>query len=166
MESKRVVVTGLGVISPIGSTVNEFWSALLAGKNGVARLSAFDPTYFSCQIAAEVRDFNPKEFMSDKEARRLDRFVQFGLAASKLAVRNSGLALDKEEMNRIGVLVGSGIGGLQTIEKEHSEYLERGREKGPSRITPFLIRLALPMKARKWYLRATGSLRCLHIWAG
>lgn len=139
MEYRRVVVTGLGVISPIGNTVDEFWSALLAGKNGVTRLSAFDPSRFSCQIAAEVKDFNPKKFMSDKDARRLDRFVQFGLVASEEAIRDSGLLLEKEDRTRIGVLVGSGIGGLHTIEREHTEYMKRGPEKGPSKITPFLI---------------------------
>lgn len=139
MEYKRVVVTGIGVITPIGNTVDEFWSSLVAGKNGVARLTAFDPSHFSSQIAAEVKDFDPKQFMSDKEAKRLDRFVQFGLAASKLAVSDGRLILDKEDRNRIGVLVGSGIGGLQTIEREHLAYIRRGPEKGPSKITPFLI---------------------------
>ncbi len=139
MEFRRVVITGLGVISPIGSTIDEFWNALLKGKSGVARLTAFDPSRFTSQIAAEVKDFNPTQFMSDKEARRLDRFIQFGLAASKLAIADSGLDLDKEDRNRIGVLVGSGIGGLHTIEKEHLAYMRRGPEKGPSKITPFLI---------------------------
>lgn len=137
--TRRVVVTGLGVITPIGNTIEEFWSALLACKSGVARLTAFDPSNFTCQIAAEVKNFNPTDFMSDKETRRLDKFVQFGLAASRLAISNSGLKLDKENRNRIGVLVGSGIGGLHTIEKEHIAYLNRGPKKGPSKITPFLI---------------------------
>jgi 3-oxoacyl-[acyl-carrier-protein] synthase II len=139
MKSKRVVVTGMGVITPIGNTIGDFWSALLSGKSGVARLKAFDPSRFSCRIAAEVRDFDPSKFMTEKEAKRLDRFVQFGLAASKTAIADSGLDLDKEDKNRIGVLVGSGIGGLHTIEKEHQEYIKRGPEKGPSKITPFLI---------------------------
>jgi len=139
MEYKRVVVTGLGIITPIGSKVDDFWNSLLSGKSGVSRLTAFDPSWFTCQIAAEVRDFNPTEFMSDKEARRFDRFVQFGLAAAKLAVSDSSLDLDREDLNRIGVLVGSGIGGLHTIEKEYKEYMKRGLEKGPSKITPFLI---------------------------
>ena len=95
MEQRRIVVTGLGVISPIGNGIDQFWNALLAGKSGVSHLSAFDPSCFSCQIAAEVKDFNPKEFMSDKDARRLDRFVQFGLGASKMSILDSGLALDK-----------------------------------------------------------------------
>lgn len=136
---RRVVVTGLGVITPIGNTVKDFWDSLLAGRGGVARLTAFDPSNFSCQVAAEVKDFNPKDFMSDKETRKLDRFVQFGLAAAKNAVNESGLDLSKEDLTRIGVVIGSGIGGLHTIERECSAYLERGPEKGPSKIRPFLI---------------------------
>lgn len=139
MKSRRVVITGLGVITPIGSTVDEFWNSILTGKSGVGRLTAFDASYFSSQIAAEVKDFNPSDFMPPKDARRLDRFVQFGLAAAKNAVTDSGLQLDKEDTTRIGVYVGSGIGGLHTIEKEHRDYIARGPEKAPSRITPFLI---------------------------
>lgn len=139
MNQRRVVITGLGVITPIGNSVNEFWASLLEGKSGVSRLTAFDSSSFSCQIAAEVKNFNPSEFMSDKDVRRLDKFVQFGLAASKYAVLDSGLILDKEDKTRIGVIVGSGIGGLHTIEKEYSGYVRRGPEKGPSKITPFLI---------------------------
>ena len=139
MENRRVVVTGLGIISPVGNTVKDFWSSLLEGRGGVGPLTAFDGTYFSCRIAAEVKGFDPLQFMSDKEARRLDRFVQLGLAASKLAVADSGLELDKEDKTKIGVLVGSGIGGLHTIEKEFMAYLTRGHQKGPSKITPFLI---------------------------
>ncbi len=139
MKSRRVVVTGLGVITPIGNTVDEFWRSILAGKCGVGHLTSFDVSNFSCRIAAEVKGFNPSEFMPPKDARRLDRFVQFGLAAAKIAVKDSGLLLDKEDTNRIGVYVGSGIGGLHTIEKEHRDYMARGMVKGPSRITPFLI---------------------------
>lgn len=139
MEFKRVVVTGLGVITPVGNTIKEFWDNLLAGKSGVDRLTAFDPTYYSSQIAAEIKNFNPKDFMSAKEARRFDRFVQFGLAASKNAFADSGLDANKEDMTRMGVIVGSGIGGLQTIEIEYGDFLKRGPEKGPSKITPFLI---------------------------
>lgn len=139
MEFKRVLVTGLGVITPVGNTIKEFWDNLLAGKSGVDRLTAFDPTYYSSQIAAEVKNFNPKDFMSAKEVRRFDRFVQFGLAASKNAFADSGLDANKEDMTRMGVIVGSGIGGLQTIEVEYGDFLKRGPEKGPSKITPFLI---------------------------
>lgn len=139
MGYRRVVITGLGVITPLGNTVEEFWNAQLAGKSGVTHLTAFDSSHFSCHIAAEVKDFNAAQFMPDKDARRLDRFVKFGLAASKLAVSSSGIILDKEDRDRIGIIIGSGIGGLQTIEREHAAYLKRGLEKGPSKITPFLI---------------------------
>ena len=137
--TRRIVVTGLGIVSPIGNTVKDFWDALLAGKSGVGPLTAFDPTPFTCHIAAEVKNFDASDYMSSKDLRRLDRFVKFGVVASKMAVSNSGLDLDKEDRDRIGVIVGSGIGGLHTIEREHAEYIKRGPEKGPSRITPFLI---------------------------
>jgi 3-oxoacyl-[acyl-carrier-protein] synthase II len=139
MKLRRVVVTGLGVITPIGNTVDEFWSALLAGKSGAARLKAFDSSRFSCQIAAEIKDFDPKRFMNDKDARRLDPFVKYGLAASYQAVADSGLDTSKEDLTRFGVIIGSGIGGLHTIERELKAYYDRGPEKGPSKITPFLI---------------------------
>lgn len=137
--TRRVVVTGLGLISPIGNTIHDFWSALLAGKSGAARLSAFDPSPFSCHIAAEVINFDPTPHISAKDLKRFDRFVQFGIVAAKMAVSNANLFLDKEDLCRVGALVGSGIGGLHTIEREHAEYIKRGPEKGPSRITPFLI---------------------------
>lgn len=139
MDFKRVVVTGAGVITPLGNTVEKLWSSLLAGKSGVGRVTAFDSSRFSSHIAAEVKDFNPFDFLSDKEGRRFDRFVQFGIAASRMAFSDSGILLDKEDPTRAGVIVGSGIGGLHTIEREHLEYLKRGPEKGPSKITPFLI---------------------------
>jgi len=136
---KRVVITGLGIISPIGSTVKDFWDALLAGKSGVSRLTAFDPSAYTCQIAAEVKNFDPAGCVTPKEMRRLDRFILFGVSASRMAINDSKLDLEKADRSRIGVLVGSGIGGLSTIEREHGAYLSKGPEKGPSRITPFLI---------------------------
>ncbi len=137
--TKRVVVTGLGIISPIGNTKNDFWNALLSGKSGAGRLTAFDASHFTCRIAAEVKNFDPSLYMTPKEQRRMDPFVKFAVAASSEAVADSGLQLDKEDVTKIGVLVGSGIGGLFTIEREYGAYLKRGPEKGPSRITPFLI---------------------------
>ncbi|MFH1753073.1 MAG: beta-ketoacyl-[acyl-carrier-protein] synthase II, partial [Candidatus Omnitrophota bacterium] len=139
MDFKRVVITGIGVISPIGNTVTQFWDGLLSGKNGVGRLTAFDASRFSCQIAAEVKDFDISQHMNTKDARKTDRFDQFGHVAAKRALEDSGLDLNKEDVNMIGVCVGSGIGGLHTIEKELTAYHERGPEKGPSKITPFLI---------------------------
>lgn len=136
---RRVVVTGVGVISPIGNTKEVFWQSLLEGKSGVRRLGGFDPTYFTSKIAAEVRDFDPSSFLNAKELRRMDRFVQFGVVAGKLALADSRLDLSQEDVNRIGVIVGSGIGGLHTVEAEHRQYISLGPEKGPGRISPFLI---------------------------
>jgi 3-oxoacyl-[acyl-carrier-protein] synthase II len=138
-NKRRVVVTGLGTVSPIGSTIDKFWNSLLEGKSGVEPLKAFDPTYFTAKIAAEVKDFDPSPYLNPKEVRRMDRFVQFAVVAAKMAVADAKLDLDKTDRNRIGVLIGSGIGGLHTVEAEHEQYLKLGPEKGPSRISPFLI---------------------------
>jgi len=138
-KNRRVVVTGLGVVSPIGSTVEEFWKNLLEGKSGVKRLTCFDPTHFKSKIAAEVRNFDPSQYLSSKDMKRMDRFVQFAVVSSKMAIADSGLDLDREDRNRIGVLIGSGIGGLHTVEAEHRQYIALGPEKGPDRISPFLI---------------------------
>jgi len=134
-----VVVTGLGVISPVGSTVDAFWSSLLEGRSGVSRITCFAPSNFSSQIAAEVKDFDASPYFNSKDLRKTDRFVQFAVAASKSAIEDSGLDLEKEDRNRMGVFIGSGIGGLHTIESEHTKYFQKGPIKGPSRISPFLI---------------------------
>ena len=132
---KRVVVTGLGAISPIGNNLDDFWQALLQGKNGVGKLTAFDCSKFTSHIAAEVKNFNPEEILNSKQIRRMDRFVQFGVYAAKMAFDDCGIDMAKEDAGRIGVLVGSGIGGLHTIEEQVEVYLT----KGPSRLSPFLI---------------------------
>ncbi|MDD5428043.1 MAG: beta-ketoacyl-ACP synthase II [Candidatus Omnitrophica bacterium] len=136
---RRVVVTGLGAITPVGCTIEEFWKSLLEGKSGVKRLSCFDPTNFTAKIAAEVKNFDPSPYLSPKEIKRMDRFVQFAVCAAKMAMADSGIHLDKEDKNKIGVFIGSGIGGLHTVEAEHRQYIALGPEKGPSRISPFLI---------------------------
>ncbi|MDP3730496.1 MAG: beta-ketoacyl-ACP synthase II [Candidatus Omnitrophota bacterium] len=138
-KTRRVAVTGLGVVSPIGNTIEEFWKNLLEGKSGVKRLACFDPTHFKSKIAAEVRNFDPAHYLSPKDMKRMDRFVQFAVVSAKMAVINSGLDLNKEDRNRIGVLIGSGIGGLHTVETEHRQFIALGPEKGPDRISPFLI---------------------------
>jgi len=132
---RKVVVTGIGVISPIGNTKEEFWAGLLSARNGVGPLTCFDASKFTSQIAAQVKDFDPSAFIVPKKLRRMDRFVQFGVSAAKMAWDESGLDIEKEDAQRIGVLVGSGIGGLHTIEDQVKTYLE----KGPSRLSPFLI---------------------------
>ncbi|MFC1577237.1 beta-ketoacyl-ACP synthase II [Candidatus Omnitrophota bacterium] len=138
-KSRRVVVTGLGFLSPVGNNQNDFWDSLLKGKSGVRRLQCFDPANFNSKIGAEVLDFDPSPYLSAKEIRRMDRFVQFGVVASKMAVADSGLDIDKIDKDRMGVYVGSGIGGLHTVESECLQYYRLGPEKGPGRISPFLI---------------------------
>lgn len=134
-DKRRVVITGLGVVSPVGNNLNDFWSSLLEGKSGVGILSAFDSAKFDSHIAAEVKNFNPDTVLNSKQLRRMDRFVQFGVYAAKMAFDDSGIDMTKEDANRMGVLVGSGIGGLHTIEEQVEIYLT----KGPSRLSPFLI---------------------------
>lgn len=138
-KTRRVVVTGLGAVTPIGTTIEEIWKSLIEGKSGVRRLACFDPTHFTSKVAAEIKNFDPSEYLSPKDMKRMDRFVQFAVVSSKKAVVDSGLNLEKEDLNRIGVLIGSGIGGLHTVEAEHRQYLALGPEKGPDRISPFLI---------------------------
>ncbi|MDP2981033.1 MAG: beta-ketoacyl-ACP synthase II [Candidatus Omnitrophota bacterium] len=132
---RRVVVTGLGVVSAIGCAKEEFWSNLIKGKNGVGPLTHFDASQYESRIAGEVKDFAPHPFIPPKDLRRMEKFVQFGVTAAKNAIDDSGLDISKYDPYRIGVLVGSGIGSLRIIEEQHKVILE----KGPSRVTPFLI---------------------------
>ena len=139
LKKRRVVVTGLGTVSPIGHTIDKFWHSLLEGKSGVKKLTSFDPSHYTCKIGAEITDFDPSPYLSPKELRRMDRFVQFAVVAAKKAVADAKIDFHKTDRNRFGVLVGSGIGGLHTVEAEHRQYLALGPEKGPGRISPFLI---------------------------
>lgn len=132
---RRVVVTGLGAISPVGNDVTSAWDNLVAGRSGVARITRFDVTNFGCQIAGEVKGFDVGAYMSPKEARRMDTFIHYGIAASMQAVKDSGLDVTDANRDRIGCMVGSGIGGLPMIEDNHGELMNRG----PRRISPFLI---------------------------
>jgi 3-oxoacyl-[acyl-carrier-protein] synthase II len=131
----RVVITGMGVITPIGNTVEEFWDNLLAGKSGVDYIKSFDVSEYPTRIAGEVKDFNPEEHMDKKDVKRADRFVQFAIAAAKMALQDSGMNMDEEDRERIGVYIGSGIGGLGTFEDQYRILLE----KGPRRVSPFFI---------------------------
>ena len=139
MSRRRVVVTGLGVVSPVGNSVAEAWSNLLAGRSGIGLITKFDAAAFSCKIAGEVRNFDLESYISAKDARAMDTFTHFGIAAAAQAVADSGLktgdALGEEEATRIGCVIGSGIGGLPMIENTHQEYLNRG----PRRISPFFV---------------------------
>ncbi|MCU0651785.1 MAG: beta-ketoacyl-ACP synthase II [Candidatus Omnitrophica bacterium] len=144
IKEKRVVVTGLGVISPLGNDVKTFWQALKEGKSGVGVLTKFDTTGFDSRIAGEVKVFEPALYgMTAKDTKRMDRFVQFAVASTKQAITDAGLELDKEDRNRFGVVIGSGIGGLDIIEKEHNVFLQ----KGPSRLSPFLIPMLIVNEA-------------------
>lgn len=133
--SKRVVITGLGPVTPIGIGKEIFWQALKEGKNGIERIEGFDPSEHTAQIAGEVRDFKPEDYIDKKEAKRMDRYTQFAMAAAKLALEDSGLNLSEENTERIGTFIGAGIGGIETM---HNQY-EKLFAKGPSRISPFFI---------------------------
>lgn len=134
---RRVVVTGLGLVTSVGIGVEETWQALLAGKSGIGRITLFDASDFPTQIAAEVKDFDPERFIDKKEARRMDRFVQFGVVATDMAMRQAGFEkpFEGEEAARVATILGSGIGGLATLEDEHKTLLA----KGPRRLSPFFI---------------------------
>lgn len=132
---RRVVITGVGVVSPVGNDAETFWNSLLEGKSGIDRVAAFDASDYPTQIAGEVKNFDPEQYMDKKDIRRTDRFVQFGLAAAKMAVEDAKLEITRENAERVGVYIGSGIGGLTTWEEQHSVLLE----KGPRRVSPFFI---------------------------
>lgn len=135
MSRRRVVITGLGIISPVGNTVADAWANILAGKSGITRISKFDPTPFASQIAGEVKDFDVSQYLNPKDARRMDTFIQYGLAAGIQAVKDSGIVVTPDNAERIGVNIGSGIGGLGLIEETDHTYLE----SGPRKISPFFI---------------------------
>ena len=132
---RRVVVTGLGVVSPVGNDVPSSWEALLAGRSGIGPITRFDASGLGCRIAGEVRNFDLGAYMSPKEARRMDTFIHFGIAASVQAIKDSGIEVTDSNRDRIGCVIGSGIGGLPMIEDNHTELLNRG----PRRVSPFLI---------------------------
>ncbi len=135
MSKRRVVVTGLGIISPVGNTIDHAWDSLMAGRSGITRISRFDPSAFACQIAGDVKDFDLAKYLTAKDARRMDTFIHYGLAAAIDAFKDSGLEVTESNRERIGVNIGSGIGGLQMIEETHKTYLA----DGPRKISPFFI---------------------------
>ena len=140
---RRVVVTGMGMVSPLGTGVEKTWQALIQGKSGVAGITKFDPTGFDTQIAAEVKDFVPENFMDKKELRRTDIFIQYAMASATMALEDSQLKITPANADRVGVVVGAGLGGLTTIEFYHKVLLE----KGPSRISPFFIPMLIVNEA-------------------
>ena len=139
MSRRRVVVTGLGLVSPVGNSVAEGWANLVAGRSGIANITKFDASAFACRFAGEVKGFDVEQYMPGKEARHMDSFIHYGMAASIQAVQDAGLphgeALTEAQAERFGVIVGSGIGGLPMIEQTDGEY----RERGPRRISPFFV---------------------------
>ncbi|NWF76712.1 MAG: beta-ketoacyl-ACP synthase II [Nitrospirae bacterium] len=135
MDKRRVVITGMGMITPLGIGVKESWDALLSGKSGIRRITKFDASQFPTQIAGEVEGFNPEDYIEIKEIKKMDRFIHLAIAASTMAMSDSGIKITQQNADRVGVLVGSGIGGLHTIEHYHSIVLT----KGPRKITPFFI---------------------------
>lgn len=146
MQERRVVLTGLGVVSPVGNDVPTFWDSLLKGKSGISRITYFDSTNFPSQIAGEVKNFDASLYMGKKEIRHTDRFVHFAVAAAKQALDDSKLNLSQEDLNRFGVLVGSGIGSLKVIEDQTREYIKNGVK----RISPFLIPMLIVNEAAGW----------------
>src|SRR5690625_4386475 len=137
---RRVVITGMGALTPIGKDVDSFWEGLLEGRSGAGEVTQFDASEISTRIAAEVKDFNPADFMERKDARRMDRFAQFAVAASQLALEHAAVDLDQIDRDRAGVLIGSGIGGIRTLEEQCRNLIERG----PGRISPFFVPMMIP----------------------
>lgn len=137
--NKRVVITGLGAITPIGNNVEEFWKGIKEGKSGIDEITLFDTTDYKAKLAGEVKNYNPEDYLDKKSAKRLDRFSQFAVIASKEALEDSGINNENTDMTRVGVIVSSGIGGLKTIEDQNKNLIE----KGPDRISPMFIPTAI-----------------------
>jgi 3-oxoacyl-[acyl-carrier-protein] synthase II len=135
LAKRRVVITGLGIVSPVGTGITKAWQNIVEGKPGINRITRFDATPFACQIAGEVKDFDVNEYLTPKDARRMDIFIHYGLAAGIQAVKDSGIEVTERNAERIGVNIGSGIGGLPMIEDTHNDYLA----SGPRKISPFFI---------------------------
>jgi len=140
MDNKRVVITGLGAVTPLGNSVQEFWDGMMAGKSGADMITRFDAGQYATKFACEVKNLTPPEnVISPKESKRLDLFTQFAIVAAEEAIRDSGLVIEKVNRDRVGVIFGSGIGGIQSFEQEHTKYMEGG----PRRVSPFFIPLMI-----------------------
>jgi len=132
---KRVVITGMGAISPLGIGIDSLWQGLIAGKSGIDWVTGFDPEAYPTKVAGEATEFKPNDYLDRKEARRMDRFTQFGVAGSKMAIEDSGINLEEVDLDRFAVVIGSGIGGIDTFEKQTRNLIE----KGPNRVSPFFV---------------------------
>ncbi|MBD2109894.1 MULTISPECIES: beta-ketoacyl-ACP synthase II [unclassified Nodosilinea] len=152
-DSKRVVVTGMDAITPIGNNLEEYWAGLVAGRSGTARITHFDPSQHASQIAAEVKGFDPGDFLDKKEVRRMDRFSQFAVIAGQRALEHSGLTITDLNAEQIGTCIGSGIGGLKVLEDQQEIYLDRG----PSRCSPFMIPMMIANMAAGLTAIHTGA---------
>ena len=136
---RRVVVTGMGAITPIGNSVEEFWNAVREEKTGFGEITHFDASGYKCHLAAEVKNFDGKNYMDPKAAKRMELFCQYAVAAAKEAITDAALDMEKEDPFRVGVMVGSGIGSLQVVEREYTKIVE----KGPSRVNPLMVPLMI-----------------------
>ena len=140
MEKRRVVVTGLGAVTPLGNDVETTWNNIVAGVSGIGPLTRVNADDFPAKVAAEVKDFDPSVYLDKKDARKMDRFAQFAVAASIMAVKDAELDINEENSEKIGVWIGSGIGGMETFEAQHNNFLQ----KGYRRVSPFFVPMLIP----------------------
>ncbi|CDQ40652.1 beta-ketoacyl-ACP synthase II [Virgibacillus salexigens] len=140
MEQRRVVITGLGAVTPVGNNVNQMWESITNGKSGIDFVTKVDSQQFTAKVAAEVKDFDATKYIEKKDVRKMDLFTQYAVAASKMAVEDANLIIDETNTNRVGVWIGSGIGGMQTWEDQHRKFME----KGPKRVSPFFVPMMIP----------------------
>ncbi|GIP64297.1 3-oxoacyl-[acyl-carrier-protein] synthase 2 [Virgibacillus pantothenticus] len=140
MKQRRVVITGLGAVTPVGNNVNDMWQSLIFGKSGIDFVTKVDKEQFPAKVAAEVKDFDPSPYIDKKDVRKMDLFTQYAVVASKMAVEDAALPIDDSNRNRVGVWIGCGIGGMQTWEDQHRKLLE----KGPKRVSPFFVPMMIP----------------------
>jgi len=152
-NERRVVVTGLGAITPLGNTLADYWQGLIAGKNGIGPITLFDPARHACRIAGEVKGFDPEAYMDRKDAKRMDRFAQFAVAASKQALADSQLVIDATNATQVGIIIGTGVGGLKVMEDQQEVYLTRG----PDRCSPFMIPMMIANMAAGLTAIHTGA---------
>jgi 3-oxoacyl-[acyl-carrier-protein] synthase II len=152
-QKKRVVITGLGAITPIGNNLVEYWDGLLQGRNGVGKITLFDADQHACQIAAEVKGFDPNQYLDKKEAKRMDRFAQFGVCASQQAIADAKFVIDDLNADRVGVLIGTGVGGLKVMEEQNENLLT----KGPRKVSPFTIPMMIANMAAGLTAIHTGA---------
>jgi 3-oxoacyl-[acyl-carrier-protein] synthase II len=153
LERKRVVVTGLGAVTPIGNTLQEYWEGLLSGRNGIGPITLFDPSSHSCRIAGEVKGFNPHDYLEKKEAKRMDRFAQFAIAASKQAIADGSFEINELSAEQVGIVIGNGIGGIKVMEDQQTIYLNRG----PDRCSPFMVPMMIANMAAGLTAIHTGA---------